>query len=596
MTPAVSDELSAENVTRAYERLQLLPCNVNSLEAFMDSWSDVARWVRQGESYVHWNRHRDVEDERALEAYTGFYGPITEAAQRGEVTVRQKFLSLDPAELPSGWQQLRRTFEADERSSVPTSPGLLERQSLLVSNFVNALHAIRVDFDGEPTTVSGLNRHARNPDRALRERAWRALDATMLEHFSEFAADFAAVLEVRAQLATASGNASFVGYHWWTRNRSDYTPADCVTLSDAVASHFGPLLERFHARKCDRLEIESVRPWDLRFEPDVGPAGLKVAPSLEAIGQVLNGLHPRLAEVYDRIRGAENPSTGLIPSDAAKRGLERFDLELRAGKSGASFSDYWCVPRHPVVMMNFAGSADDLGLLVHELGHALHYTLAGECQDLYWGLPHSLEFMEFNSHFLELLVLERLGAAGLIFDAEALALARQNQARVILNQLMHVCRADRFQQWVYTASADHLGTPQFANAYLEIARPFQPGVNWDELETSLARAWLDEGLFTQPLYKIEYAFAWVGGLLLLDACLPTSDRNETHSGSEGASAEAPGREVNLEIMDRWIAALEAGNTLSTAELFRSVGLSFPFTSQDVARAAQVYGRLFSSFL
>jgi oligoendopeptidase F len=297
----------------------------------------------------------------------------------------------------------------------------------------------------------------------------------------------------------------------------------------------------------------------------------------------------------------------LTPGDAAAKsataltqgaleGLERFDLELRAGKSGASFSDYWCVPRHPVVMMNFAGSADDLGLLVHELGHALHYTLAGECQDLYWGLPHSLEFMEFNSHFLELLMLERLGAEGLIFDTEAFALARQNQARVILNQLMHVCRADRFQQWVYSAPAQNLETTRIGKTYLEIARPFQSGVNWNGLEDSLARAWLDEGLFTQPLYKIEYAFAWVGGLLLLDACCPKPDVKEMRSNSDPATADPLGGAVNIEVMDRWVAALEAGNTLSTGELFHALGLSFPFTAEDVERAAQVYERLFSSFL
>jgi oligoendopeptidase F len=170
-------------------------------------------------------------------------------------------------------------------------------------------------------------------------------------------------------------------------------------------------------------------------------------------------------------------------------------------------------------------------------------------------LPHSLEFMEFNSHFLELLVLERLGAEGLIFDTEAFALARQNQARVILNQLMHVCRADRFQQWVYGTPADRLESPQIGKTYLEIAQPFQSGVNWNGLEDSLARAWLDEGLFTQPLYKIEYAFAWVGGLLLLDACCPKLDGKEMRSNSGPANAEPRGGAVDIEVMDRWVAAL-----------------------------------------
>jgi oligoendopeptidase F len=273
-------------------------------------------------------------------------------------------------------------------------------------------------------------------------------------------------------------------------------------------------------------------------------------------------------------------------------------------------------------MMNFEGSADDFGMLVHEFGHALHFTLAGEQQRHYWSLTNSLEFMEFTSQFLELLVLERLGLQGLIFDAEGFALARQNQARVILTQLMHVCRADRFQQWIYNLSSEGLESgqidsqqinPQQINAaYVGLVQPFHGGVNWDGLKESRSRAWLDEGLFAFPLYDIEYVFAWVASLLLLEAVLPLAEVSGHESGRASSRDASPdvardptrdpfnlkpvGAEVNLEVLDRWVAALEAGNTLSTGELFRAVGLSFPFAAADVARAARVYERLFSAFL
>jgi oligoendopeptidase F len=636
-------ELTAQNVTRAYESLEHLPCDLGNLEPFLDAWSDVARWVRQGESHVYWRRHQNLNDDLALEAFTNFYGPITEAARHGEARLRSRFLALDPASLPEAYRHIHRFLEAEERANVQPGSGLFEQQSELVAKFVNDLHAIRVDFDCEPLF--------NDPDRAVRERAWRAVDAAMLEHFDGFANDFIAVLGLRSQIARESGNASFVEHHWWSRNRSDYAPSNCVVLADAVAEYFGPLLERFHERKCDRLGLESVRPWDVRFEPDAGPVGLKVEDSsaglsvdgssasmgaglkvedcLEAISEVLNGLHPKLAGVYDRIRGVATSATattaiaqrivmpGVEPvTEGIKlEGLERFDLEARPDKSNANFADYWPEARHPVVMMSFEGSADDFGMLVHEFGHALHFTLAGERQRHYWSLTNSLEFMEFTSQFLELLVLERLGLQGLIFDADGFALARQNQARVILTQLMHVCRSDRFQQWIYNLSPEGLEAgqvkpgqtnpgqikPEQINAaYVGLVQPFHGGVNWDGLEESRSRAWLDGGLFAFPLYDIEYVFAWVASLLMLEAVLPMSevagDDSSQASSRDPFNSKPLGSEVNFEVLDRWVAALEAGNTLSTGELFRAVGLSFPFAAADVARAARVYERLFSAFL
>jgi oligoendopeptidase F len=658
-------ELTAQNVTRAYESLEHLPCDLGNLEPFLDAWSDVARWVRQGESHVYWKRHQNLNDDLALEAFTNFYGPITEAARHGEARLRSRFLALDPASLPEAYRHIRRFLEAEERSNVQPGSGLFEQQSELVAKFVNDLHGVLVDFDGQPLSISSLNRLSFNDtDRAVRERAWRAVDAAMLEHFDGFANDFIAVLELRSQIAQESGNASFVEHHWWSRNRSDYAPADCVVLADAVAEHFGPLLERFHERKCDRLGLESVRPWDVRFEPDAGPvgleaedssagssvdgssasmgAGLKVEDCLEAISEVLNGLHPKLAGVYDRIRGVATPAPAMTEMTAMTaiaqktvlpavepvmggiklEGLERFDLESRPDKSNANFADYWPEARHPVVMMNFEGSADDFGMLVHEFGHALHFALAGERQRHYWSLTNSLEFMEFTSQFLELLVLERLGAQGLIFDAEGFALAHQNQARVILTQLMHVCRSDRFQQWIYNLSPEgieagqvnsqRINSQQINAAYVGLVQPFHGGVNWDGFEESRSRAWLDEGLFAFPLYDIEYVFAWVASLLLLEAVLPLAEGSGDDSSQESGRASSRdtspdtgrdpiksgplGAEVNLEVLDRWVAALEAGNTLSTGELFRAVGLSFPFAAADVARAARVYERQFSAFL
>lgn len=597
----IPPDLNPITVEQTYQELQQFPQDSKSFGPFLEAWSQVATWIRQGESYAYWNRNRDVTDQSALEAFTEFYGPISEIAQRGEAELRRRALQLEPAQPPIGWQQIRRTFEANERAMAPLSAGLLERQATLVSTFVNEWHSIRVDFVGENHSVTELDRVMQNPDRDLRERAWKALDAVLETHHQRFAALYLELLEVRTKIAQESGNANFVEHHWWTRNRSDYAPQDCVAFADAVAVHFGPLLERFQAEKCKRLGLETLKPWDFRFEPGNTMPEISVQRAMQSITQVLHDLHPSLAGVLTRIRQDAPGETSFVRQAVASgrqvirlNAQERFDLEARAEKSGASFADYWIDAGHPVLMMTFSGTADDLGLLVHELGHALHYTLAAESQIYYWTLPNSLEFMEFNSHFLELLLLDSLGKQGLIFDAVGLKLARQNQARLILLHLINVCRADRFQHWVYTAQAHDLEVNQIGSVYAQIAQSFPNGADWSEAQSALNRSWLNEVLCTQPLYDIEYAFAWVGGLLLLEKYL-WSDMSRMDGGTESA-VETSRAESSDAVIRNWIDAMRAGNTLSTGELFRRLGLSFPMAVDDVARAARFFEQLFGEFL
>ena len=82
------------------------------------------------------------------------------------------------------------------------------------------------------------------------------------------------------------------------------------------------------------------------------------------------------------------------------------DAQPRAGKQSGAYSHPVTADRHPYVFMNYMGERRDVLTLAHELGHAVHQTLARPLGTLLADTP--LTLAETASIFGEGLVFERL--------------------------------------------------------------------------------------------------------------------------------------------------------------------------------------------
>jgi oligoendopeptidase F len=95
-------------------------------------------------------------------------------------------------------------------------------------------------------------------------------------------------------------------------------------------------------------------------------------------------------------------------AELAARVLEEnhIDSEARTGKRGGAFC-YTAIPElTPWVLVNYAGSANDVATLAHELGHAIHFILAGNHSILDY--RPSLPLAETASVFAEMQLTEQL--------------------------------------------------------------------------------------------------------------------------------------------------------------------------------------------
>ena len=211
---------------------------------------------------------------------------------------------------------------------------------------------------------------------------------------------------------------------------------------------------------------------------------------------------------------------GLAPGFADK--AEAFfrnpwiDARPRAGKSSGAYSHPVTADRHPYVFLNYMGERRDVLTLAHELGHAVHQTLAAPLGTLLADTP--LTLAETASIFGEGLVFERLLAEAAPKDRRALLAGKIEDG---LNTVVRQIAFHRFETRFHDArregevAADHIGA-----IWLEVmGESLGPAVR---LNPGYEHYWAYVSHFVHaPFYVYAYAF----GNLLVEALMQAREQD-----------------------------------------------------------------------
>jgi oligoendopeptidase F len=161
-------------------------------------------------------------------------------------------------------------------------------------------------------------------------------------------------------------------------------------MVEAVTEAYATTSHRYYALKARVLGKKTLDHWD------------RNAP--------LTAAQPRQYQ-WEEAKGVVLDSfSALAPkfADTARTFFDRpwIDARPRAGKQSGAYSHPVSSTRHPYVFLNFMGERRDVLTLAHELGHAVHQTLAAPLGTLLSDTP--LTLAETASIFGEGLVFERL--------------------------------------------------------------------------------------------------------------------------------------------------------------------------------------------
>jgi oligoendopeptidase F len=280
-----------------------------------------------------------------------------------------------------------------------------------------------------------------------------------------------------------------------SRHLANEVDADAVgALEEAVVEHYPRLSHRYYALKAQALGVKSLDYWD-RNAPltQAQPRRYGWEEAKALVLESFAELAPAFAEKAQAF--FENPWIDALP---------------RGGKSSGAYSHPVTAERHPYVFMNFMGERRDVLTLAHELGHAVHQTLAAPLGTLLADTP--LTLAETASIFGEGLVFDRLLAETSKADRRGLLAGKIEDG---LNTVVRQIAFHRFERRFHAARLEgELSPEDIGSLWIEImAESLGPAV---KMNPGYEHYWAYVSHFVHaPFYVYAYAF----GDLLVEALM-----------------------------------------------------------------------------
>jgi len=494
-SPAAFAEARWGDILPWYDALAAAPLDADTVPPWLAAWSRLEELITEAAAEAMIAYTADTRDAAREAAHLRFSAEIFPQLEEQGVRLAKRLLEtgFHRPDLDIVLRRFRVQIEIFREENLPLFTELEE----LSASYQRLTGGITVEWEGQTRTLPQLAPFLKQPDRAIRERAFRAMGAPYLALRPELASLFDAMYERRQRVARQSGFADFEAYSFVAKCRFDYTPDDCTRFHDAVEAAVVPAVSRILERRRRRLGLERLRPWDL----DVDPAG---RPAIRPFADTAE-----LGEKASRVFHAVAPGLGS-EFDLMRR--ERLlDLESREGKAPGGYCETLHFRGRPYIHMNAVGLLEDVNTLLHESGHSFH-AFASHAQPLLWQRYVGAEAAELASMSMELLAAPYLAEPGGLVSRDELRLARIEHLEDILVTLAHIASVDAFQRWIYT-SGEGGDAAARDRAWVRIRGRFQRGVDWTGLEEEQVTRWYRQlHIFLYPFYYIEYGLAQLGAL------------------------------------------------------------------------------------
>lgn len=540
--PAELAVTSWDAVRPYYEALRDRAVNSKAdLETWLHDRSELESALSEDLAWRYIRMTCDTRDTAHTAAYQFFVNEIEPQTAPYDDELNRKLIAspyaadLNPTRYGVMLRAVRQALALFREENIPLKTEISTRQQ----EYAAISGGMTVPLDGQEVTLQRAALKLREPDRAVREHAWRLIQDRRLREKAPLDALYTDLIGLRDRVARNAGYANFRDYSFASLGRFDYTVVDTLAFHDAVREHVVPITTAFDEERQRQLGVPELRPWDLDVDP-TGEPPLKPFQTgeelLEKTIQVFQRLDPFLGECLRTMRR-----------------LGRLDLESRIGKAPGGYNYPLDETGVPFIFMNATGSLRDVVTLLHEGGHAVHAFLSHELPYNFDKHPPS-EVAELASMAMELLSMDQWH---LFFPNPAdLRRAKRQHLEGVLETFPWVATIDKFQHWVYE-NPTHTSAERQAR-WVELFDEFnQRGVSWRGLEDVKPWLWQKQlHLYEVPFYYIEYALAQLGAIAVWKRF-----REDPAAGLAG-----------------YRAALALGYTRPIGEIYQAAGIRFDFSA------------------
>lgn len=550
--PEQADLTRLNEVVSLYNRL--LSSKIQSskeLENWVLQRSELESAFDQQGTILYIRMTCQTDDETRVQSYKTFIETVVPQIKPLEDQLNKMFIkNVEQFPLAEDRYGLYiKEIKTDLELFVEQNIALETQVDLLSQEYQSICGKMTVDFNGKEHTLQEMHKYLLEPDRSLREQAWRVVaqrrlcDQVMLDEL------FNKMIKLRHQIALNAGFNNYCDYKFKSLHRFDYSPKDCFDYHDSVARSVVPLWTKILQKRKTSMNLEELRPWDTA----VDVYGREPLRPFTHVDELISGCQKIFARV--------NAQFGSQFHQMVEDGL--LDLSNRKGKAPGGYQSALNESRKPFIFMNTVGIDGDVRTLLHEGGHAFH-SLACAHDPLLDYRHGPMEFNEVASMGMELLGGKFLD---IFYNENDFRRSCIEHLEGILFTLIWVATIDAFQHWIYAHPSHTVKERQ--EEWCRIRARFSGGiVDWSGLEKEQAYLWHRQlHIFEVPFYYIEYGIAQLGALQLWQKSKDHFDR----------------------AVQQYQNALQLGGSRPLPELFEAAGLKFDFTRttiEPLVRAVQ----------
>ena len=519
-----------------------------ALERWLLDWSELnaALDEESAKRYIAMSCHTD--NAEAEKTYLHFVENIEPHVKPRQFALAQLYIAQPQREkLPVHRFEV---FDRDTKNQVelfrPENVALETEEAKASQQYQKLSGALTVQFRGEEKTLTQMGRYLEEPDRALRQEAWKLVANRRLQEADKFEEIFDQLIALRQKIARNAGFDNYRDYAFQMRGRFDYTAADCEKFHDAVEKEIVPIVRELQAERRGKLKVETLRPWDLAVDPLNRPP---LKPFAE-VGEMVS----RTQKIFNHLDGE------LADGFQQMQDLHLLDLANRKGKAPGGYQSTLAESRLPFIFMNAVGLQRDVETILHEAGHAFH-ALATRAEELHAYRSAPIEFCEVASMSMELLGNEFIEE---FYAAPEAARARRTHLEGVVGVFPWIATVDAFQHWIYT----HPGhtRAERSTAWLALMDRFGGNVDWSGFENARTHSWHRQlHIFQYPFYYIEYGIAQLGALQVW----------------------ANSKRDKVKALNDYKQSLALGGSRPLPELFAAAGCTFEFSAKTIQPLAKL---------
>ncbi len=466
------------------------------LERWLIDWSELEACL----SEEHCRRHVDAtcqtDDEERQRRFLEFIENVESQQKQWRDKVLRRMLELATTHaLPRlRYEVLLRSAQNKVDLFREENVPLLTEETRLVNEYQRITGAMTCVYNGREHTLQQMGRYLEEPDRGVREKAWRLTAERYLQDSQRLDDLYLRMATLRHRIARNARCRDYREYMFRRYERFDYSPDDCLKFHEAIEKVVVPAVHELTTHRRRKLGLRTLRPWDTLVDPDSRPA-LRPFETPEELmagsSRIFHQVEPELGRVFDTLR-REN----------------LLDLASRKGKAPGGYQETFSERRVPFIFMNAVGTDDDVRTLLHEGGHAFH-TWACRHEPLmsYRNAEGVIEFAEVASMGMEALSLPYMHE----FFGDDTDRANEHYFEHIVWFFPFMARVDAFQHYVYT----HMdaGLEAWKDEWQALTRRFSPEIDWSGLEGIDRHSWQRKlHIYEVPFYYVEYGIAQLGAL------------------------------------------------------------------------------------